>query len=63
MTYKKLPLLIFTSLSATAVAEEPQELEPIIISAPLHKKFAETVHPVNVLSGDDLALKQATTGT
>jgi iron complex outermembrane receptor protein len=27
----------------------------------LHKKQAETVHPVNVLAGEDLSLKQATT--
>ncbi|WP_428355386.1 TonB-dependent receptor [Methyloprofundus sp.] len=43
------------------MAEEIQELEPVIISAPLHKKAAETVHPVNILAGDDLAQKQATT--
>jgi iron complex outermembrane receptor protein len=43
------------------MAEGVQELEPVIVSVPLHKKQAETVHPVNVLAGEDLSLKQATT--
>ncbi len=50
-------LLIFCSVKA----EQAQELEPIIVSAPLHKKAAETIHPVNILTGKDLTLKQGTT--
>lgn len=50
-------LLVFCS----AKAELVQELEPIIVSAPLHKKAAETIHPVNILTGKDLTLKQGTT--
>jgi iron complex outermembrane receptor protein len=38
-----------------------EELTPLIISTPLHKKETETIHPVNILSGDKLTLKQATT--
>lgn len=49
------------SFACPVLAEGLQELEPVIVSAPLHKKAAETVHPVNVLAGDDLARKQATT--
>ncbi len=61
MLRKPFPLLFFIGISSPLLAKEVHELEPVIVSAPLHKKAAETVHPVNVLAGDDLALKQATT--
>lgn len=48
-------------LAFTSYAADTEELAPLIISAPLHQKVAETVHPVNILSGNDLALKQAST--
>lgn len=54
-------LILMLSTTCPVIAEEVQELEPVIVSAPLHKKTAETVHPVNVLAGEDLSLKQATT--
>lgn len=54
-------LLFILSTSCLVMAEGVQELEPVIVSVPLHKKQAETVHPVNVLAGEDLSLKQATT--
>lgn len=50
-------LLVFCSSKAELV----QELEPMIVSTPLHKKVAETIHPVNILTGKDLTLKQGTT--
>ena len=53
--------LALLSVTCTAKAEQPQKLEPIIISTPLHKKAAETMHPVNILTGTDLALKQGAT--
>ncbi len=61
MTPKKLPIFLLISTANSAFADDIQELEPVIISTPLHKQFAETVHPVNVLAGDDLTLKQAST--
>jgi len=61
MIRRQVFLLFFSSVSGYLMADEIQELEPVIISAPLHKKAAETVHPVNILVGDNLALKQATT--
>ena len=54
-------LLCIISISYSVMAEDIQELEPVIISAPLHQKVAETAHPVNVLAGEDLSMKQATT--
>ncbi len=61
MVRRQVSLLFFISVSSSLMAEEVQELETVIVSAPLHKKASETVHPVNILEGDDLALKQATT--
>jgi len=61
MLHNLVYLLCAISIACPVLAEELQELEPIIVSAPLHKNAAETVHPVNVLAGDDLARKQATT--
>jgi len=61
MLRQKCQLLLLISISCPLIAEEVQELEPVIVSAPLHKKTAETVHPVNILAGDDLSMKQATT--
>ena len=61
MERRQVSLLFFIGVSSSLMAEEVQELEPVIVSAPLHKKASETVHPVNILEGDDLALKQATT--
>lgn len=54
-------LFILIGFSSSILAKEPQKLAPLIISAPLHKTQAETIHPVNILTGADLALKQATT--
>ncbi len=46
----------------SANAGQVTKLEPMtIVSTPLHKKVAETIHPVNILTGKDLALKQGTT--
>ncbi|GAW86965.1 iron complex outermembrane recepter protein [Bathymodiolus platifrons methanotrophic gill symbiont] len=53
--------LLFLFFTSSAIAEDVQELEPVIVSAPLHTKTAETVHPVNILAGDELSMKQATT--
>lgn len=58
-SYFSLPLLIVCCSTNAASATK---LEPItVISTPFHKKAAETVHPVNILSGKDLALKQGAT--
>ncbi len=51
------PLILLIIISS-AKAEQPEQLETIIISAPLHKGAAETIHPVNILTGKDLTLKQ-----
>ncbi|MFT6624947.1 MAG: iron complex outermembrane receptor protein [Cycloclasticus sp.] len=53
-------ILLFISCS-TANAEQAKTLDTMIISAPLQKKMAETIHPVNILLGDDLTFKQGTT--
>jgi len=54
--YVSLPLLItFCSVNAEVMKE--QNLM-IILSTPLSKQEAETIHPVNILTGKDLALKQ-----
>lgn len=46
----------------SANAGQATKLEPMtIISTPLNKKVAETIHPVNILTGKDLTLKQGTT--
>ena len=45
----------------SAMAEQTITLDPLIISTPAHKKKAETIHPVNILTGKDLTLKQGTT--
>ena len=46
----------------SANAGQVTKLEPMtIVSTPLHKKVAETINPVNILTGKDLALKQGTT--
>ncbi len=46
----------------SANAGQVTKLEPMtIVSTPLHKKVAETIHPVNILTGKDLSLKQGTT--
>lgn len=53
--------LVLLIIIYSAKAEQPEKLETIIISAPLHKKVAETIHPVNILTGKGLTLKQGTT--
>jgi len=53
--------LLLTCTTFTSAANGTEELSPLVISAPLHKKQAETVHPVNIVAGNDLTLKQATT--
>ncbi|NOQ17054.1 MAG: TonB-dependent receptor [Methyloprofundus sp.] len=55
-----LPLLLI-AFSPTSYASNTEELEPLVISSPLHKKEAETVHPVNIIADADLTLKQAST--
>jgi iron complex outermembrane receptor protein len=53
-------ILLFMFCSANA--GQVTKLEPMtIVSTPLHKKVAETIHPVNILTGKDLSLKQGTT--
>lgn len=52
-SYSPLALLI---VFCPVRAEQPIKLEPVIVSTPLHKKAAETIHPVNILTGKDLAL-------
>ncbi len=54
-------LFILSCFSSVTFAKELQELAPLIVSTPLYKSQAETIHPINVLTGADLALKQATT--
>ncbi|ORU91569.1 MAG: hypothetical protein A6F70_00370 [Cycloclasticus sp. symbiont of Bathymodiolus heckerae] len=57
--YAALPLLI---VFCSANAQPPAALDSMVItSTPLHKKEAETIHPINILTGTDLALKQGTT--
>lgn len=53
--------LVLLFIFCSAKAEPAQELTSIFVSAPLHKKVAETIHPVNILTGDYLTLKQGTT--
>ncbi|NOQ65012.1 MAG: TonB-dependent receptor [Methyloprofundus sp.] len=52
-------VIMMTSLSA--IAEQVQELTPIIVSTPLHQQGFETAQAVTLLAGDELTLKQATT--
>ncbi len=49
--------IVFSSVEAGQVIK----LDTIIVSAPLHKAEAETIYPVNILTGKDLALKQGPT--
>ena len=46
------PLTLVTA-SAITVAE-PQPMEHVLVSVPLHKTTAETAMPITVLAGDDL---------
>ena len=61
MFIKQCSLLCIVSAACPVLAEDLQELEPVIISVPLHQNTDELVHPVNVLAGDELSRKQATT--
>lgn len=55
-------LMSFTLLPDHVLADDDiKQLSPMIISAPLHRKLAETVHPVNLLAGDELTMKSAST--
>lgn len=58
-SYLSVPLLIvFCSANAEQVIDHGTV---IIVSTPFHKHEAETLHPVNILAGKDLALKQGAT--
>ena len=57
---KRIALMAVASASAMAVAE-PQPMEHILVSVPLHKTQAETALPVTVLSGEELQRQAATT--
>lgn len=57
---KRIALVAVASASAIAVAE-PQPMEHILVSVPLHKTQAETALPVTVLSGEELQRQAATT--
>ncbi len=61
MFIKQCALACAISSACQVQAEDRQELEPVIISVPLHQNADELVHPVNVLAGDELSRKQATT--
>lgn len=39
------------------MAKDIQQLDSIVISAPLHNKLVETAHPVNILQGEELKTK------
>ena len=57
--YLSLPLLI---VSCSVYAGEVADHDTVVItSTPFHKHEAETLHPVNILTGNDLALKQGAT--
>jgi iron complex outermembrane recepter protein len=47
--------------AAPALQAQNLGLEEIIVSAPMHKGEAETVHPLNILDGEDLRRKLAST--
>lgn len=49
------------AVAVANAAAEPQRMEHVLVSVPLHKKSAETAMPVTVLSGDDLT--RAVSGT
>ena len=57
--YRYLALLLVLA-SGNLVAEN-ERLEHLLVSVPIHKKAAETVFPVTVLSGADLRRAAATT--
>ena len=57
--YLSFPLLI---VSCSVYAGEVADHDTVVItSTPFHKHEAETLHPVNILTGNDLALKQGAT--
>ena len=62
MSYKiavSIPLMIaFSPVNAEELTEQNLMF---VTSSPLSKKEAETIHPVNILTGNDLALKQGVT--
>ncbi|HND14950.1 MAG TPA: Plug domain-containing protein, partial [Pseudomonadales bacterium] len=47
--------------ATTGTAAMPGGLEEIVVTAPMHKGEAETVHPVNVLAGEALRRSVAAT--
>ena len=49
------------AVAVANAAAEPQPMEHVLVSVPLHKKSAETAMPVTVLSGDELT--RAVSGT
>lgn len=53
-------LATFSQLAQSGETK-PHELDTLIISAPLHKQSAETALPVNILSGNTLRQKAAST--
>lgn len=60
------PPFFIVSLLATLISgsiyadsDDIEYLNPIIVSSPLQKQLAETVHPVTLLEGDELTLKKA----
>lgn len=42
------------SVACVSAIADPAAMEHVLVSVPLHKKTAETVMPVTVLSGDNL---------
>jgi len=60
IVFRFLSVLVL-SISFPVLAGESEALEVLIITAPLHSKVSNTAHPVNVLAGDDLLYKQAST--
>lgn len=62
IAYFFLSWTVCTSLVfASSTNDEAEALTTMVISSPLHRKLAETVQPVNILAGDDLQIKAAST--
>ncbi len=60
LTKSYIPLALIV-ISPLVIAEGGVTLDTLIVSTPIHKKAAQTVQPVNILSGEKLTLKLATT--
>ena len=54
-------VLLLITAPCLSLADEVTKLSTMVISTPLQRKLAETIQPVNVLEGNELRLKAAST--